>query len=93
MKRAPLHSAIFAVQKGGVIREAWLAWQRFGALNDKRDNLILYPSRYSARLADMSGAIGTFKNPHSHRIVRNKDPEPVIEELMLASRLLRFGRP
>jgi homoserine O-acetyltransferase len=34
----------FAVEKGGVIREARLAWQRFGALNDKRDNLILYPS-------------------------------------------------
>jgi homoserine O-acetyltransferase len=37
----------FAVEKGGVIREARLAWQRFGALNDKRDNLILYPSSYS----------------------------------------------
>ena len=33
----------FAVEKGGVIREARLAWQRFGTLNDKRDNLILYP--------------------------------------------------
>ena len=48
----------FAVEKGGVIREARLAWQRFGALNDKRDNLILYPSSYSARLADMSWLIG-----------------------------------
>ena len=33
----------FAVENGGVIREARLAWQRFGTLNDKRDNLILYP--------------------------------------------------
>ena len=48
----------FAVEKGGVIREALLAWQRFGTLNDKRDNLILYPSSYSARLADMSWLIG-----------------------------------
>ena len=48
----------FAVEKGGVIREARLAWQRFGTLNDKRDNLILYPSSYSARLADMSWLIG-----------------------------------
>jgi homoserine O-acetyltransferase/O-succinyltransferase len=44
----------FAVEKGGVIKQARLAWQRFGTLNDKRDNLILYPSSYSARLADMS---------------------------------------
>jgi homoserine O-acetyltransferase/O-succinyltransferase len=44
----------FAVEKGGVIRNAHLAWQRFGTLNAKRDNLILYPSSYSARLADLS---------------------------------------
>jgi homoserine O-acetyltransferase/O-succinyltransferase len=48
----------FAVEKGGVIREAQLAWQRFGTLNGKRDNLILYPSSYSARLADMSWLVG-----------------------------------
>src|SRR5260370_13815931 len=47
-----------AVEKGGVIREARLAWQRFGTLNDKRDNLILHPSSYSARLSDMSWLIG-----------------------------------
>jgi uncharacterized protein (TIGR02391 family) len=40
-----------------------------------------------------AGAIGTFKNPHSHRVVGNYDPAPVMEELMLASRLLRFLRP
>src|ERR1700722_1497103 len=48
----------FAAEKGGVIRDAKLAWQRFGKLTDKRDNLILYPSSYSARLADMSWLIG-----------------------------------
>jgi homoserine O-acetyltransferase len=48
----------FDVEKGGVIREAQLAWQRFGTLNDQRDNLILYPSSYSAKLADMSWLIG-----------------------------------
>src|ERR1700761_461185 len=48
----------FAVEKGGVIRDAQLAWQRFGTLNAKRDNLILYPSSYSARLSDMSWLIG-----------------------------------
>lgn len=48
----------FAVEKGGVIRDAKLAWQRFGTLNDKRDNLVLYPSSYSARLSDMSWLVG-----------------------------------
>jgi homoserine O-acetyltransferase/O-succinyltransferase len=48
----------FAVEKGGVIRNAHLAWQRFGVPNEKRDNLILYPSSYSARLADMSWLVG-----------------------------------
>ena len=43
------------------------------------------------RMADLfAGAIGTFKNPLSHRAVGNTDPAPVIEELLLASRLLRF---
>jgi hypothetical protein len=46
------------------------------------------------RMADLfAGAIGPFKNPHSHRIVGNTDPASVIEELMLARRLLRFIRP
>jgi homoserine O-acetyltransferase len=44
----------FAVEKGGVIRNARLAWQRFGKLNARRDNLIVYPSSYSARLSDLS---------------------------------------
>jgi uncharacterized protein (TIGR02391 family) len=43
------------------------------------------------RLADLfAGAIGTFKNPLSHKVLGNSDPALVIEELMLASRLLRF---
>ena len=48
----------FVVETGGLIRDARLAWQRFGTLNDKRDNLIIYPSSYSASLADMAWLIG-----------------------------------
>ena len=42
-----------AVERGGVIRDAHLAWERHGTLNAARDNLVLYPSSYSAGLADM----------------------------------------
>jgi uncharacterized protein (TIGR02391 family) len=51
------------------------------------------PMAERERMADLfAGAIGTFKNPLSHRKVGNTDPAPVIEELLFASRLLRFLR-
>ena len=37
-----------------------------------------------------AGAIQLFKNPGSHRYVRTDDPAAVMEEIMLASRLLRI---
>lgn len=46
------------VEKGGCIREARLAWERHGALNAARDNLVLYPSSYAAQHGDMAWLIG-----------------------------------
>jgi uncharacterized protein (TIGR02391 family) len=49
------------------------------------------PMSERERMADLlAGAIGTFKNPLSHRKVGNSEPMPVMEELLFASRLLRF---
>ncbi len=48
----------FPAEKGGTIRDAQLAWERRGTLNAARDNLVLYPSSYSAALADMTWLIG-----------------------------------
>ena len=48
----------FPVENGGVIRGAHLAWERHGALNAARDNLVLYPSSFSAERADMRWLIG-----------------------------------
>ena len=64
----------------------------FNPTNGPLSNMALPPSERE-RTADLfAGAIGVFKNPLSHRQVGNSDPAPVIEELMLASRLLRFVR-
>ncbi|SDR60718.1 homoserine O-acetyltransferase [Rhizobiales bacterium GAS113] len=48
----------FTVAKGGAIDDAKLVWQSHGTLNAARDNLILYPSSYSAQHQDMSWLIG-----------------------------------
>ena len=47
-----------AVERGGTIRGAQIGWERHGALNAARDNLIVYPSSYSAQHADMAWLIG-----------------------------------
>ena len=67
-----------------LMREAFNA--STGAL---RDDTVPEVERESlAHLA--AGAIGSYKNPHSHRTVVLKDATDAVETVMLASHLLRI---
>lgn len=48
----------FAAERGGVIRDAKLAWQTHGTLNAARDNVVLYPCSYGATHEDQNWLIG-----------------------------------
>ncbi len=45
------------LQSGAVLRDARLAWKSYGTLSPARDNVIVYPTSYSARHADQEWLI------------------------------------
>jgi homoserine O-acetyltransferase len=59
----PVAEGVFAlgdleVERGGVIRDARLAWQSHGTLAPARDNVVLYPCSYTASHKDLGWLIG-----------------------------------
>jgi len=46
------------LRSGGVLRGARIAWRSHGTLNAARDNVVLYPTSYSAHGADLEWLIG-----------------------------------
>lgn len=57
-----------------------------GALRDRSTEA----GEREARAALFAGAIGSYKNPHSHRDVSLNDPDEAFETIMLANHLLRI---
>ncbi len=66
-----LHLGDLAVERGGVIRDARLAWQAHGTLNEARDNVVVYPCSYTATHEDLTWLIGPdgVLDPHRWFIV------------------------
>jgi uncharacterized protein (TIGR02391 family) len=53
-------------------------------------NQALPPAERQAVSSLFAGAIGIYKNPHSHRTIAISDQTEVVEKLMLASRLMKI---
>ncbi len=47
-----------ALQSGGILPGAVLSWKTHGTLSPSRDNVVLYPTSYSARHPDLEWLIG-----------------------------------
>ena len=46
------------LQSGRVLPDAFLSWKTYGTLSPARDNVVLYPTSYSARHTDQAWLIG-----------------------------------
>jgi homoserine O-acetyltransferase len=47
-----------ALHSGETLSEAFISWKTHGTLNGSRDNVILYPTSYSAQHPDLEWLIG-----------------------------------
>lgn len=60
-----------ALQRGGVLRNARLAYKSFGKLNSERTNVIVYPTSFGAQHPDIEWLIGPGKalDPEKYLVV------------------------
>ena len=62
------------------------AFKEGGPLSDKT----MEPGEKVARINLFAGAIGSYKNPHSHRDIKLENPAEAVEIVLLANHLLRI---
>jgi len=67
-----------------------LMHEAFAPAKGKLTDVDAEPSEQMARMALFAGAIGSYKNPQSHRDVNLDNPEEAVELIMLANHLLRI---
>lgn len=79
-----------ALGKPGNLRGVDLMRKAFHAQDGKLTDLTTEVGERQSRSDLFAGAIGSFKNPHSHRNVTISDPTEAIEAVMLANHLLRI---
>ena len=58
--------------------------------NGPLTDMTVEPGERIARMEFFAGAIGSYKNPHSHRDVALDDPTEALEVILLANHLLRI---
>lgn len=68
------------------MREAFGVKPPLGKLTDAHAE----SGEQEARMHFFAGAIGSYKNPHSHRDVNLNDPIEALEIILLANHLLRI---
>jgi uncharacterized protein (TIGR02391 family) len=69
-----------------LMRAAFALAPNTGPLTD----MTVDPGEQVARMELFAGAIGSYKNPHSHRNIMLDDPDEAVEIIMLANHLLRI---
>lgn len=79
-----------ALGKPTNLRGVDLMRKAFHAQDGKLTDLTTEVGERQSRSDLFAGAIGSFKNPHSHRNVTISDPTEAIEAVMLANHLLRI---
>jgi uncharacterized protein (TIGR02391 family) len=67
-----------------------LMWKAFDKNVGPLTDMSVEPGEREARAQLFAGAMGSYKNPHSHRNVELDDPEEAAEIIWLANHLLRI---
>lgn len=83
-----------AVREAAGLSDAWIGTklmkEAFAPDRGKLTDLEGERGEQIARMELFAGAIGSYKNPHSHRDVKLEDPAEAVEIIMLANHLLRI---